>query len=67
MTHLPGKVNGSAVFIGYQKGWGTFPSFPMFTITLPGHPRYGSSVSLETLKELNIPIPDYPKHDEVPA
>ena len=35
--------------------------FPLFNITKEGHPRQGSTVSAETLKELNLKIPEMPK------
>jgi hypothetical protein len=50
---------GDAVFIGWQpdnKGGG----FSLYTITVPGHPLCGSTVSDKTLRTLNLRIPKTP-------
>ena len=42
-----------AVFIGWQPNC-EGGVFPLFTITASGHPSYGSTVSDETLRALNL-------------
>ncbi len=49
-----------AKYIGMQeRPDGT--KFPLFNITKEGHPRQGSTVSAETLKKLNLNVPEVPK------
>lgn len=51
--------SADAVFIGYQmteKG----KSIPLFNIIAQDHPRKGSTVSEEGLKELNLRVPEIP-------
>jgi len=42
-----------ALFVGWQEKL-TGDVFPLYVVTLAGHPYYGSSVSEKTLTELNL-------------
>jgi hypothetical protein len=46
-----------AAFLGWQEN-PLGENFPLFTITAPGHPLRGSTVSDQTLRKLNLHPPD---------
>jgi hypothetical protein len=48
-----------AKFIGWQRKI-TGEAFPLFTITVEGHPSFGSTVTVESLKNLNLVPPQVP-------
>jgi hypothetical protein len=52
----PTASNSDAVFIGWQKTH-TGSAFALYSVTAAGHPYYGSTVSEETLSDLNLQIP----------
>jgi len=52
------------IFVGYQDGFRDMPAFPLFNIMIVDHPRYGSTVSLETLAQLGLEIKDYPSYTD---
>jgi hypothetical protein len=49
---------GDAEFLGWQET--SRKPFALFNITHPEHPARGSTVSEETLRELNLDIPKIP-------
>ena len=56
--------SADAVFIGYQmteKG----KYIPLFNIIAEDHPRKGSTVSEEGLKELNLRVPEIPNKKDI--
>jgi len=50
------STDSDAVFIGWQE-MHSGGLFALYIITVAGHPSYGSTVSEETLKKLNLRIP----------
>ena len=50
------STDSDAVFIGWQE-MHSGGVFALYIITVAGHPSYGSAVSEETLKKLNLQIP----------
>jgi hypothetical protein len=48
-----------AVFIGWLKTRVGDP-FPLYNITVKRHPSYGSTVTRQTLRKLNLRIPKTP-------
>jgi len=51
--------NLDSVFLGWQKKtWGT--PLALYNITAVDHPSYGSTVSEDTLRKLNLQIPQIP-------
>jgi hypothetical protein len=51
----PGS-NSDAVFIGWQQTL-TGSAFALYTVNVPGHLYYGSTVSEKTLNNLKLQIP----------
>ncbi len=64
----PSDADCDAKFLGWQKK-GSGEIFPMFNITVAGHPLCYSTVSDATLRKLNLRIPQMasPYPDTVPA
>ena len=56
------RCHADAVFIGWQE----FPggAFALFNIVQEYHPRFGSTVSGQTLQKEGLKIPDFPSFDE---
>ncbi len=50
----------AAVFIGWQK-MRAGKIFPLYNITLVGHPAYGSTVTDKGLHKLHLEIPETPR------
>jgi len=48
-----------AVFIGWQPN-SVGGVFPLYTVTASGHPSYGSTVADDTLREMNLQVPNTP-------
>ena len=48
-----------AVFIGWQTTtWGV--NFPLYNITVDGHPRFGSTITGRELRRLRLRVPPTP-------
>ena len=52
-------TNSDAVFIGWQKN-SQGGSFALYNITKSEHPSFGSTVTEESLRDMNLKIPDAP-------
>jgi len=50
-------TNSDAVFLGWQKNH-SGDSFALYNITRRDHPSYGSTVSENTIKKLNLKMPE---------
>lgn len=50
-------TNSDAVFLGWQKNH-VGDSFALYNITRKDHPSYGSTVSENTIKKLNLKMPE---------
>ena len=48
-----------AQFLGWQEALSK-GDFALYTISANGHPSYGSTVSEEDLREMNLRVPDAP-------
>lgn len=48
-----------AVFLGWQKTR-SGKTYPLYNVTVKGHPYYGSTVSDTTLRRLNLDVPSTP-------
>lgn len=46
--------NVDAVFLGWQKGFGSHKSFPLYNVIKKGHERYGSTISANELDKLHL-------------
>jgi hypothetical protein len=57
--------NSDAVFLGWQKRPLGIP-LALYNITAVDHPSYGSTVSKDTLRKLNLQIP-WVQHPQGPA
>ena len=64
---VPGTEQPTATFIGWQKGVSPGEEFPLFNIKDPKNvtQRDGITVSIKTLEELKIPVPQYPPFESV--
>ncbi len=57
--------HAQAVFIGWQ--WTRSGKiYPLYNVTVEGHPYFGSTVSDKTLRRLNLDIPQTPP-PQIPA
>jgi hypothetical protein len=55
--------NADAVFIGWQfTSWGE--AFPLYNVTVAGHPQDGSTITLRELRRLHLRIPHTPPRPE---
>jgi hypothetical protein len=55
--------NADALFAGWQKT-GSGEIFALYTITVPGHPFRGSTVSEGTLLKMHLRVPETPGSEE---
>ena len=56
--------NSDAEFIGWQKN-SHGRSFALYNITSKDHPSFGSTVTKESLRDMNLKIPEVPKSDNI--
>jgi len=54
---------GDAIFIGWQKVRGAEP-FALYNVTVRAHPSFGSTVTEEGLRKLNLRTPETPSFQE---